>query len=372
MEEFSFSRLSRYQDCPGGFYRYYCMKVAEPPSLPLVSGKGAHSVIESAMRLGIKDELFFKVMSKTVADNAPLRLDPEEIFSLTYQEMVFKEFHPDNIIEQHIKLPLMPDNPMSPIIQMHIDVNRHEKSFIKLIDWKTNRKSYHPAETRQLPLYAWALNQIHRIPVRGKLAFLRTRKCPEHEFSAAEMEEARRWAIDLALDIQDRLYRVQRGVDSRELFKITPGGACRYCGYAFECNDGELPVPGEIKTYEEAQSLGSDIIRLESTLEQMKQLLKGYVEFCGPVNVPGDRQFILQQSSYWKWTPAAIQAAHERMKLENQNPFEYLGITATQIKRLGWGSSLVKNLGAKKVFKAPLLKHTSSTPQEEKAVASSS
>lgn len=357
MEEFSFSRLNKYAECPGGFYRYYCMKVDEPPTLPLVSGKGAHSVIESAMRLEKKDALFFRVVSKMVADNAPLTIDPEELYQLTYQDMVLNEIHPGNKIEQHIKLPLISGDPMSPTIQMYIDINRDEGNYIQLIDWKTNRKSYFPTETKQLPLYAWALNQIYNKPVRGKLAFLRTKETPEHEFSAAEMDEARQWAIDLALEIQDKLYQVQHGADYRELFRTNPGGACRYCGYSFECIEGELPVPGEIKTYNEAQALGGQIIRLESALEQMKSLMKDYVQTCGPVAVPGNRQFIMQESSYFKWTPAAIQAAYERMKLENQNPFEYFSLTATQTKKLGWGENLIKELGARKINKAPSLKH---------------
>lgn len=370
MEEFSFSRLNKYLDCPGGFYRHYCMKATEPPTLPLVNGKGAHSVIESAMRLERKDTLFFKVISKMVADNAPLTIDPEELFQLTYQDMVLNEFHPDNKIEQHLKLPLIPDNPMSPTIQMYLDVNRDEGRYIQIIDWKTNWKSYHPTETKQLSLYAWALNQIHNKPVRGKLVFLRTKETPEHEFSIAEMEETRQWAIDLALEIQDKLYQVQQGADYQKLFKANPGGTCRYCGYSFECIDGKLPVPGEIKTYDEAQSLGGEIIRLESALEQMKSLLKDYIKACGPVKVPGDRQFIMQESSYWKWSSAAIKSAYERMRLENQNPFEYLGMTATQVKKLGWSEKLVKEMGARKINKAPSLKHVPSPPLEKVSASS--
>lgn len=362
MEEFSFSRLNKYEDCPGGFYRHYCMKVAEPPTLPLVGGKGSHSVIESAMRLERKDVLFFKVMSKMVADNAPLELDPEEIFQLTYQDMVLNEFHPDNRIEQHLRLPLLPDNPMSPIIQMYLDLNRDEDSYVQLIDWKTNWKSYYPTKTRQLGLYAWGLFQKYGKPVRGKLAFLRTKETPEHEFSKAEMEEAREWAISLALEIQDKLYQVQHGADYREFFPTKPGGACRYCGYSFECIDGELPVLGEIKTYDEAQSLGGEIIRLESALEQMKSLLKGYVETCGPVVVEGDRQFVVQESSYWKWTPGAIKAAYEKMVADSRNPFDFFGLTATQINKLGWSDTAVKNLGARKIKKSPSLKHKAASP----------
>lgn len=357
MEIFSFSRLSKYENCPAGFYRHYCMNVDEPPTLPLVNGKGVHSVIEAAMRLNKKDMLFFKVMSKMVVDNAPLVIDPEEIFQLTYQNMVLAEFHPDNQIEQHLQLPLLPDDPLSPVIQMYIDLNRDEGGHVRLVDWKTNHKSYHPTETKQLGLYSWALYQKYNKPVRSKLVFLRTRETPEHEFTKSEMEEAREWALTLAFEIQDKLYEVQHGADHRELFPTRPGGACRYCGYSHECVNGELPVPGEIKTYEEAQALGGEIIRLESALDNMKRLMKGYVETCGPVAVEGNRQFIMQESSYWKWPPKALKAAFDRITGENKDPFEYFSLTATQAGKLGWNEEVIKKLGAQKKNKSPALKH---------------
>ncbi|MCL6477065.1 MAG: PD-(D/E)XK nuclease family protein [Peptococcaceae bacterium] len=349
MEVFSYSRLSKYEDCPAAFYRHYVLEAPEMPSEPLVLGKASHTVIETAMRLGQKDEHFFRLMSKAVLDTAPVQIDPEEVFSLTYNDTVLREFHPGNKIEEHLLTPLSDDDPFAPQIQGYIDLWRDD-SLVQLIDWKTNRKAYAPTDTKQLGLYAWYLSKLTGKAVRGKLVFLRLNEVIEHQFSYRDMEDAREWALALALEIQRKLYRVNKGEDYRGLFPATPGDPCRYCGFAFECVNGELPVPGEIKSYNEAVNLGAEVLRLEAALDQMKGHLKGYVEACGPVVVDG-RKFEMSPSVYWNWSSEAVQAAIKKIEGLKKDPYSFLRLDSYQMKKLKWDEKDFESLGAVKKTK---------------------
>lgn len=354
MELFSYSRLSRYESCPASFYACYIEGIKEDPTEPLVLGKAVHAVIEAAMRFNRDDEEFFRVMSKIMADTAPVEINPEEIFKLACRDVVLQELHPENNIETHFVAPLSGE-PFSPEIQGYIDLWRNG-DYIQLIDWKTNRVTYSPKDNHQLGLYAWYLYQQTKKPVRGKLVFLRTGETPEHEYTLGEMEEARKWAFNLALDIQDRLHKVEEGTGSpKELFPPAPGEVCQYCGYASACTDsGPLSNP-EIEDYQSAQRLAREIIKLESTLSQMKDSLKKYVEACGPVELD-KKKFIMQSSYYWKWDAASLKKAMRKMLEDGKDPFEHFNLTSTQLKKLGWEDEEILQLGAERRERRPALK----------------
>ncbi|OPX89449.1 MAG: PD-(D/E)XK nuclease superfamily protein [Pelotomaculum sp. PtaB.Bin104] len=343
MEVFSHSRLSKYESCPAAFYRHYVLEAPEVPSEPLVLGKACHTVIETAMRLGQKDENFFRLMSKAVLDTAPIPIEPEEVFSLTCNDSVLREFHPGNKIEEHL-LASLSDEPFAPQVQGYIDLWRDENC-VQLVDWKTNRKAYTPTDTKQLGLYAWYLSKLTGKAVRGKLVFLRLNEAIEHQFSCRDMEDAREWALTLALEIQKKLYKVSKGEDCQGLFPATPGDPCRYCGFAFECVNGELPVPGEIKSYDEAVKLGAEVLRLEAALNQMKGYLKGYVEACGPV-VVGGRKFLIAPTNYWDWSSEAVQAVIKKIEEGKKDPYSFLKPDSYQMKKLKWDEKYYEILGA--------------------------
>ncbi|SHE95682.1 PD-(D/E)XK nuclease superfamily protein [Desulfofundulus australicus DSM 11792] len=347
MEVFSYSRLSKYESCPAAFYRHYCLHAEGVPSEASVTGKAAHAVIEAAMKLGCKEEMFFRVMSEIALATSPLEIKPEQVFILTYRNPVLREFHPDNRVEEHFVVPLDDEDPFAPKVQGYIDLWR-DGSHIELIDWKTNYKAYKPTDTHQLGLYAWYLSRRTGRAVRGKLVFLRLNEVLEHEFSYRDMEGAREWAYTLAQEIQDKLCMINEGADHQQLFPTRVGDACRECEYAVECIDGNLPpVPGEVRTYREAEALGAEILRLDAALGRMKDALKAYVSACGPV-VVGGRQFALVPSVYWKWNAKSLEAAFRKMEQEGRNPFDFLSLGSTQIKKLGWGEDVLRKLGAVK------------------------
>jgi len=343
MEIFSYSRLSKYQDCPGAFYRRYVQSVQEPHTEPLLLGSASHSVIQAAIVMDRQDEWFFKVMSGIIAGS--LGVNSDELFKMTFQEAVFKRFQPGIKVEDYF-CRYLDDNPFVPQLQGYIDLWRDAGEFVDLSDWKTNRIPYRPLDTKQLGLYAWQLNQATGKRVKGTLVFLRTGEEFSHDYTSVETDEARQWALTVAQDIQEKLYRVSRGEDHGDLFPSTPGDACRYCGFASECIDGRLyPVPGEVRTPQEAEFLAREIFRLESALTQMKDSLKTYVKNCGPV-VVDKRQFTMSQSTWWKWNRQAVSSAIDKIQSMNLDPNDYLSLSAYHLKRLGWTDAEIKALGA--------------------------
>lgn len=367
-EVFSFSRLTKYETCPAAFYQVYYLGAETALSEPLVFGKSAHAVIETAMKLQNTSEEFFAAVCEAMAGVAPVPIDPKELFELTCQKIVLNKFSPQNNIESHFVVPLDPDDPFSPSIQGYIDLWADMGDYVQLVDWKTNRKTYNPVDTYQLGLYAWHLHNLTGKPVRGRLVFLRTREEPEYEYSGEDMEEAREWALNLATEIQEKRLQVLEGANYLELFPPKPGN-CKYCERAMDCIDGNIPaVPGEIRTYPEAVELAGEIVRMEEVLEQMKSLLKKYVEVAGPVST-GSREFAFHRSRWWKWDPKSLMAACQKIIDQGKSPFEYLSLTGTNAKKLGWDDEVLKALGAKPQVRMEFKSTAAEKPPAQKALA---
>jgi len=346
VQVFSFSRLDKFQRCPAAFHAQYILGGTEPPTEPLILGKAVHAVIQAALATGRDDTAFFRAVSHAVADMAPVGIDPEEVLRLACQPAVLREIPHVNRIEQHFQMPLDPADPFGPEIQGYLDLWRDDGPEALLVDWKTNRNAYGPLNTHQLGLYAGWLSQSTGKPVRGKLVFLRTGEIREHLYDPDNgIAAAREWALETALEIRERLYRLQSGGSRETLFPATPGDACTYCGWAASCAGGEIAVPAAAQDYGEAVALGRKILRLEGALDILKGHLRGYVENHGPVQVDS-REFRIAPSNYWKWPQESLRAAVTAMEAEGFDPFQVLSLTAAGLKKLPWDDERIRALGA--------------------------
>lgn len=345
MQVFSYSRLDKFQRCPAAFHAQYVLGGSEPPTEPLVLGKAVHAVIQAALAVHQDDAEFFHAVSGAVADMAPVRIDPEEVFKLAYQPLVFRLVGGGGNVEQHFQVPLDPENPFGPEIQGYVDYWL-DGSEPLLVDWKTNRSAYNPLDTHQLGLYASWLHGETGKPVRGKLVFLRTGEIREHLYDPDNgIAAAREWALETALEIQERLYGLQSGESRETLFPATPGDACTYCGWSASCANGEITVSAGAKDHGEAVALGREILRLEGALDILKERLRGYVENHGPVQVDS-REFRIAPSNYWKWPQNSLRTAVAAMEAEGFDPFQLLSLTAAGLKKLPWGDERIRALGA--------------------------
>jgi hypothetical protein len=62
-------------------------------------------------------------------------------------------------------------------------------------------------------------------------------------FTSSDMEKARAWAEKTAIEIENKLFLMECGVSSDELFPCTPNPHCKHCSFAAECllkNEKEL------------------------------------------------------------------------------------------------------------------------------------
>lgn len=346
MQVFSFSRLTKFEDCPASFCSRYIRMISEPPTLPLVLGKGAHTVIEGALKLKQDSRDAFGHLCDVAIGNAPMPLDKDELLGLTFQPNVLRYIGKECKTEEHFQIPIDPDNPFSPELQGYIDLSLEEADHVELNDWKSNRKSYVPTKTHQLGLYAGYLAEKTGKPIKGRLTFLRSREVFDHLYGMENgIAAARKWAKEVAYEIQDRLSRFDaKEASMEELFPATPGDVCRYCGWAEHCTGKEINIPDMLKDYEEAAGVGAEIFRLETATTALKEKLKLFVKNNGPV-VVGKREFVLAPNKYWSFNGDGLEKAFNKMKLAGVDPFSIMSLTAKGLNKLNWNEADIKALG---------------------------
>lgn len=344
MQVFSPSRLEKFDTCPAAGYRKYVLELPEPATEAATIGKAAHAVIAQAVRDGRKDFEFFTSLCNAVG--AAVEVDSGELLRLTYRPEVLGFFVSGTRVEEHFQVLLDPDDPFSPELQGFIDLWAPNGGEVLLVDWKSGYKEYSPTDKYQLGLYAWRLYQETGLPVKGHLVFLRSGNVFEHLYTPENgISEAHAWALNVAADVQKRLYEVQNGGDSRELFPARPGPHCKYCGWAHDCTGEKIAVPGELTAPEEAETVARKILLLEGALDALKEPLRAYVDKNGPV-VVDDKEFRLSPSRYWKWPQEALSQAVAQMQKEGIDPLTVLSLTSTGLKKLGWDEEKCKSLGA--------------------------
>lgn len=231
---YSFSRLTRYEECPYRFYLVYVEGREEIVTLPLALGKAVHKAIELILKgHDLEDALISADME------SELILDTNELRKLVEKAPILKGegLRKGVEVEKYFMLPLS-DDPNAPYIQGYIDLVKEIFGTFEFLDWKTNRIKYKPADTKQLSLYAWALSKIYKTKdIVGDLFFLRyfKRAKERQSFSETDMENARAWAEKTAKEIENKLVFLEIGEPVEELFPYKPNTNCKHCSFAAEC-----------------------------------------------------------------------------------------------------------------------------------------
>lgn len=232
---FSYSRLKLFEECPFRWYLKYVEKTEEEEALPLMLGKAVHKAIEEKL-IGKSDK------DALIEGWKEVEYYP---FDLIEYEALFRRANvvrgsgtdSDVDVEYHFTLPL--DGTNSPKVQGYIDLVRQIFGSYEFTDWKTNRVKYEPTDNMQLALYAWAVSKIYNVPeVTGTLFFLRFYKdnAKTKTFSEIEMEYARKWAFQLAKEINTSLEGFFVALQPFEsCFPATPNSGCANCPFADKC-----------------------------------------------------------------------------------------------------------------------------------------
>jgi hypothetical protein len=166
-------------------------------------------------------------------------------------------------------------------------------------------------------------------------------------YGSAEMQAAVDWALDLAGQIEERLVGLAVGENPERLFPPAPGAACRWCGFALDCQaaaEDARPGLGELKTAEEARAAAAEVMRLEAAAAALRARLKEWVAAKGP-------QWALVPSVRWHFAPEALARVAEEIAARGLNPWEVFTLGATEVDRLkkaGWGEAELEALGGRR------------------------
>lgn len=353
---YSFSRLQKFVDCPWSFYKHYVLEQKEPPTEPLAFGSAVHAAIQAVVQKGVsREEALLDAMEEAPCkiDVREARLQVDRAIGMVMQRLNGQEV----LVEEHFRLPLDPADPFAPELQGYIDAFCRDE--YRILDWKTGRRVYSHDENKQLGLYAWAVAQEYGLnQVYASLVFLRTNQESGGWYGPAEMEEARKWAHSLAAEIEVRLMALSAGGAPEKIFPPSPGSkACAYCALADAVCGQKLvvapeaivaDVPAVPGCLSEAEDLAREILRLDAALGAMKDALKAWVRANGPVAVNG-QEWALRQSVSWEFSPEQLKALAHALVDEGKNPWQYLTIGSTQIKKLGWEESKLRQYGTPKI-----------------------
>lgn len=350
---YSYSRLKTLEECPSRFYRKYILDLEEPVGEPAEFGRLVHETLEGIINDGMSVE---RAMLKAVAASA-IKLDIED--AIWQVRRATRYIRPGAAAETHFQLPLYPKDPFSPEVQGYIDY-LHPGGLATVLDWKTGRRTFKHDDNHQLGLYAWAVSRMYGVDqVNARLVFLRdglvSPDDPEVLYGPDEIEAARRWALDLAEQAEKKILALSMGGTPDDLFPAVPGSACRWCSWAAECQGHEveavpngqasIPVP---TTIAEAQRLAAEVLRLEATLDAMKDALKEYVQIQGPV-VVGDQEWAMRPSVSWNFGPQQKARMAEDMLAGGLNPWEYFTVGSAQLKKLKWPEERLEQYGEKDI-----------------------
>src|SRR5690554_1553873 len=226
MQEFSFSRLQLYEQCPQRFYYKYVLGLDEPITKPLALGTAVHKAIELIIK-GINKEEAIKEGMRECDFHKEVSVD--EVRELV-ENAPFQKLKGET--ELYFRLPLF-DEENSPVLQGYIDLVDGNK----IVDFKTNRIAYNILDNYQLALYSWAISKLNGFSVvNGTLLFLRHKRESTYSFDEAKMTEAVEWARNLVTEINMKLETLDfRPEKWNELFPYKASSFCSHCPFSVEC-----------------------------------------------------------------------------------------------------------------------------------------
>jgi hypothetical protein len=111
-----------------------------------------------------------------------------------------------------------------------------------------------------------------------------------------------------------------------------------------------LKLVEQVDSHEKAVQLANEIERLEAVLKSMKAQLKAYVDENGPVETD-DTVWGYTTSVSWSFEPDQLKELAQFIVLEGENPWRFLSLSGTSIKKLGWDENILSRYGIKRETK---------------------
>lgn len=99
---------------------------------------------------------------------------------------------------------------------------------------------------------------------------------------------------------------------------------------------------------EDAVALAQQLERYEQAVKLMKEKLKAYVELNGPVQANGKVWDFFYSSSSWEFEPDRLRTLAGMIAVDGHNPFEFLSLSSSALKKLKFSDELLSQYGSKK------------------------
>ncbi|MDM5277153.1 hypothetical protein QUF95_07155 [Paenibacillus silvae] len=103
-------------------------------------------------------------------------------------------------------------------------------------------------------------------------------------------------------------------------------------------------------TIEEATQIALEIERTEAALKQMKERLKTYVDEHGALQA-ADKVWEYSNTRSWSFKPDGLRELAVAITAEGKNAWDYLSLSSTALKKLGWEDVSLSGYGTLKETK---------------------
>ncbi|MFS0783482.1 hypothetical protein [Bacillus sp. 1P06AnD] len=99
---------------------------------------------------------------------------------------------------------------------------------------------------------------------------------------------------------------------------------------------------------EDAVAIAQQLERYEQAVKQMKEKLKAYVELNGPIEANGKVWDHFVSASTWEFSAERLKILAGMIAVDGLNPFDYLSISAKDLKRLNYSDQMLSQYGSQK------------------------
>lgn len=245
MVDFSFSRLQLYATCPYRFYLKYILNKADKVGVPALLGKATHTAIQTILELYQSEE---NIDGYSCINEAVLVGMMEVGFAQGVKsnqvEYLLKRapiFGFSELKKKQVKAEIgfsLPFSPFDSEIRLRGFIDYYDG--LKIIDWKTNHKSFNATSNFQLAIYAWAIMEIYDLSVvSAELYFLRFGYASKVTYTRKSVSVAISWAENLAYKINSILEQAKDyGLEAEEIGSCFPANSnpnCSHCPFTIEC-----------------------------------------------------------------------------------------------------------------------------------------
>lgn len=295
----SYSRASKFEQCPALFKAVYLDKVPETKGVPLLVGIFMHDLtdryIKHCVKHGMKSDYdymlkaFEEMWSTNKADGIPEATKPElEAMCLKIREgMVLEDVR--SVVGSEISLALTYEWQKTKwfaanvFIRMKIDLMEMDQDRrVKIKDLKTGHAIDDAEDSEQLKLYGAAAKAL--IPnvedIEVSLFYARLGVWKTHKLTEEDIAQGRAWITGVSA-------RIERALQHME-FPATPGRGCATCPVFGACEARKRQaeaVPAQ--TQAEAEDILERYIVVDRERKLLQEILKTWIQVNGPLVVNG-------------------------------------------------------------------------------------